>query len=60
MGVDAPGADGPVPLTMQAYRLRGTPSLLLIDREGRLRKHSFGTEEDMAVGAAIAALLAAR
>lgn len=60
VGVDAPGADGPVPQTMQAYELRGTPSLLLIDREGRLRHHGFGAEEDLAVGAAIAALLAAR
>jgi len=58
VGVDAAGTDGPVPLTMQAYALRGTPSLLLIDRQGRLRRHSFGAEEDMAVGAAIAALIA--
>jgi peroxiredoxin len=60
VGVDAPGKHGPVPQTMQAYRLRGTPSLLLIDREGRLRRHGFGAEEDLAVGAAIAALLAER
>jgi hypothetical protein len=26
----------PVPLTMQAYGLRGTPSLLVFDRQGRL------------------------
>lgn len=58
VGVDATGAEGPVPQTMQAYGLRGTPSLLLIDRQGRLRRHSFGAEEDMAVGAAIATLLA--
>jgi len=58
VGVDAPGIGSPVPRTMQAYGLRGTPSLVLIDRAGRLRRHSFGAEEDMAVGAAIAALLA--
>lgn len=58
VGVDTPGIEGPVPQTMQAYGLRGTPSLLLIDREGRLRRHGFGAEEDMDVGAAIAALLA--
>jgi len=58
VGVDAPGTDGPVPQTMQAYGLRGTPSLVLIDRAGRLRRHSFGADEDMAVGAAIAVLLA--
>lgn len=58
VGVDAPGIGSPVPQTMQAYGLRGTPSLVLIDRAGRLRRRSFGAEEDMAVGAAIAALLA--
>ena len=60
IGVDAhqtePG--DPIPLTMRAYRLQGTPSLLLIDRAGRLRRHSFGAEDDMVVGAAIATLLA--
>ncbi len=60
VGVDAPGTKGGVPQTMQAYGLRGTPSLLLIDRTGRLRRHSFGAEEDIAVGAAIATLVAER
>ncbi len=59
VGVDAPGEAGhPVPRTMQAYGLRGTPSLLLIDRAGDLRRHSFGAEDDLAVGAAVASLLA--
>ncbi|MDH5535914.1 MAG: redoxin domain-containing protein [Betaproteobacteria bacterium] len=60
VGVDAPGTEGGVPQTMQAYGLRGTPSLVLIDRAGRLRRHGFGAEEDMAVGAAIATLVAER
>jgi len=60
VGVDAPGAQGGVPQTRLAYGLRGTPSLLLIDRAGRLRRHSFGAEEDMMVGAAIATLVAER
>lgn len=58
IGIDAPSPGDPVPQTMRAYGLRGTPSLLLIDRAGRLRRHSFGAEEDIAVGAAVAALLA--
>lgn len=60
IGVDAhqAGADDPIPITMRAYRLQGTPSLLLIDRAGRLRRHSFGAEDDLLVGAAIATLLA--
>ena len=44
-------------MTMRTYGMRGTPTLLLIDRRGDLRRHAFGAEEDMAVGAAIGALL---
>lgn len=59
VGVDANVDDaGPVPCTMQAYGLRGTPSLVLIDRAGHLRRHSFGADDDLSVGAAIATLLA--
>jgi hypothetical protein len=43
---------------MRAYGLQGTPSLLLIDRLGFLRRHSFGAEEDLTLGAAIATLVA--
>lgn len=46
-----------VPATMALYGLRGTPSLLLIDRRGRLRLHRFGHVPDLAVGAAIQQLL---
>ena len=60
VGVDAAAADAsdPVPVTMRRYGIQGTPSLVLIDRQGRVRRHAFGAEEDLAVGAAIAALLA--
>lgn len=57
IGVDMPGTAGGVPLTMTAYQMRGTPTLVLVDREGRLRWHQFGQVEDMAVGAAIATLI---
>jgi hypothetical protein len=60
VGVDAPGAQGPLPQTMAAYGMRGTPSLVLIDRRGHLRRHSFGADDDLAVGAAIGTLLAER
>lgn len=43
---------------MAAYGLRGTPSLVLIDRAGRIRRRAFGAEEDMRVGAEIALLMA--
>lgn len=60
IGVDAVADDGPVPQTMRAYGLRGTPSLVLIDRKGLTRRHGFGTDDDLEVGAAIATLLAER
>ncbi len=60
VGVDAPSDDAhdPIPQTMRAYALQGTPSLLLIDRNSFLRRHSFGAEEDATVAAAVATLIA--
>ncbi|MBN8480570.1 MAG: TlpA family protein disulfide reductase [Xanthomonadales bacterium] len=58
VGVDRPSPDGPLPMTMQAYGMRGTPTLLLFDRAGRLRQHLFGQVEDLALGAHLAMLLA--
>lgn len=60
IGVDRPSdpGSGPLPHTMQAYGFRGTPSLVLIDRQGRIRHHSFGTQDDMRIGAEIALLIA--
>lgn len=50
IGVDQAAPNGSIPLTMQAYRLHGTPSLILIDPKGRMRKHAFGRVEDFEVG----------
>jgi peroxiredoxin len=60
VGVDAPSSDArnPIPITMQAYGMQGTPSLVLVDRNGHLRQHAFGAVEDLALGAAIATLIA--
>ncbi|WP_340267273.1 TlpA family protein disulfide reductase [Sphingobium mellinum] len=57
VGVDLPAADRPIPRTMAAYGMQGTPTLILIDRWGRLRRQMFGAEDDMRVGADIARLL---
>lgn len=58
VGVDRPGADGdPLPRTMRAYALRGTPSLVLIDARGNIRGHHFGQVEDIVLGARIASLV---
>ncbi len=60
VGVDVAGDDGPIPKTMQAYNMMGTPTTLLIDRAGRLRKSHFGVESDQALIAAIDFLVAAK
>lgn len=60
IGVDAPGEGVAIPQTMQRYALRGTPSAVLIGRDGRILHHGFGQEEDMALGARIASALAER
>ncbi|MEO8858220.1 MAG: redoxin domain-containing protein [Burkholderiaceae bacterium] len=58
VAVDMPDGHKGMPLTMQAYSMEGTPTLILIDRRGRLRQQVFGSSSDMAVGASIAALVA--
>jgi peroxiredoxin len=58
IGVDVPSPDGPIPLTMAQWRLRGTPSTLLLDREGRLHLHHFGAIDELRLGASIGRLLA--
>ena len=58
VGVDTPSAESPIPRTMAAYGMRGTPTLLLVDRAGRLRQHHFGQVEDLVLGAQIAMLAA--
>ncbi len=51
-------SDQDIPKTMQAYQLRGTPSLVLIDAQGNLRASHFGQFSDLRVGAEIATLVA--
>ena len=57
VGVDAHEGDATTPVTMSRYQLRGTPSLLFIDRAGRLRLNALGQVDDLAVGAALARLI---
>lgn len=59
VGMDAPGIEDPIPRTMSAYRMRGTPTLVLIDAEGRLRRQVFGHAPDLNVAAEIARILQA-
>lgn len=57
IGVDTAGEDTPVPVTMATYGMQGTPTLILIRRNGTVYHHGFGHQDDMAVGAMIAAVL---
>lgn len=57
VGIDQPDT-GPIPRTMTDYGLRGTPSMLLVDRLGVLRAHHFGEVPDLVLGAEIAGLMA--
>lgn len=56
IGVDQEGANA-MPRTMAAYSMRGTPSLIIIDRLGRLRANHFGQATDMQVAYQIASLI---
>jgi hypothetical protein len=49
-------AGSPIPHTMERYKMRGTPSLVLIDKQGLVRKHTFGPVDDLRIGAEIGAL----
>ncbi len=57
VGVDRPGTRGPIPQTMEAYVMRGTPTLVLIDASGRIRHQHFGQVSDLVLGAQIADLV---
>ncbi len=55
VGIDMADGDG-VPKTMADYHMQGTPTLLIFDRAGRLRRHYFGRPDDILVSAEIMAL----
>ena len=58
VAVDKPQMPGnAMPATMELYGMRGTPTMLLIDKQGNLRRHSFGHMDDMQLGAEVMALL---
>lgn len=57
VAVDRPSADGPIPRTMAAYGLQGTPSTIVIDRAGLIVRHSFGAEDDLVLGLVVGRLM---
>ncbi|MCP9950920.1 redoxin domain-containing protein [Actinomadura madurae] len=57
VAVDAHRGEDPTPLTFARYRMRGTPSTVLIDHDGNLRGQQFGALGDTAIAAAVARLI---
>ena len=57
VGVDAHDPGITLPITMGRYQLQGTPSLVVIDRAGRIRLNVFGQIGDLSVGAVLARLI---
>jgi peroxiredoxin len=57
VGVDAYANGDPLPLTMRTYAMQGTPTLMLIDAQGRLREQHFGVLDDLVLGVAVGRLL---
>lgn len=57
IGVDKPGGRSGLSLTMALYGLRGTPSCIVLDRQGRVCLHHFGQIDDMVLGAQLGHLI---
>jgi hypothetical protein len=57
VGVDAATPGQRIPATMRAYGMQGTPTLVLIDRAGRIRRQHFGRLDDLTVGAEVMRLI---
>lgn len=60
IGVDQPDGLGGPSRTMTRYGLRGTPSCIVLDRQGRVQLHHFGRMDDLALGALLGGLIASR
>jgi hypothetical protein len=58
IAIDMPDPLSGIPLSMQKYGLRGTPSILLIDRQGHIRFHHFGHIDDLKLGSMLGQLVA--
>jgi hypothetical protein len=57
IGVDEAASDSRIPVTMARFAMQGTPTAILIGRDGQVQYHGFGKEDDMALGSRIARAL---
>ncbi|MEC4727903.1 redoxin domain-containing protein [Shewanella sp. D64] len=58
IAIDTPSTQGVIPKTMHTYMLRGTPSLIVIDKQGNIRLNHFGRISDLQLGNFLGQLLA--
>ncbi|MGE0339946.1 MAG: redoxin domain-containing protein [Xanthobacteraceae bacterium] len=56
IGIDK--QEGRLPVTMTAYEMQGTPTLIVVDRNGFLRFQHFGHVEDLVLGSILGSMLA--
>jgi hypothetical protein len=57
IGVDRPSQGQGIPQTMAAWGLQGTPTHIVLDQDGRVRAHQFGSADDLALGALLGRLV---
>ena len=57
VAIDAPSQHCAIPQTMAAYGLQGTPSLIVVDTQGKQRLQEFGQNSDLRIGSLIGQLL---
>lgn len=61
VGCDTPDPNGgAIPMSMRAYGMQGTPTLILIDSHGNRRAQHFGVHDELVLGAEVGLLLSER
>jgi hypothetical protein len=55
IGIDR--QDGRLPITMTAYAMQGTPTLVVVDRQGQRRFQHFGQVDDLVLGSLLGGLV---
>ncbi|AJE32663.1 hypothetical protein B842_04050 [Corynebacterium humireducens NBRC 106098 = DSM 45392] len=58
VAVDRPDETGVLPVTMKRWQLEGTPTTMLVDRQGRVRQKWLGQIDDLVLGVWLGTLLA--
>ncbi|MGH1472627.1 MAG: peroxiredoxin family protein [Cellvibrionaceae bacterium] len=57
IAIDKPSDNNAIPCTMTSFQMKGTPTLIILDKNGYLRVNYFGRMNDMQVGSIIGGLL---